>query len=150
MFLNEPKLGLSNCSSQDTTIALWWHSYWSVFCSLFFTQHGITCIWSRVPLHCIVIDQIHKLTEDGLNSLPEMSRYIENTWISRKNQNRFVLFLHMFLLHLRQWNKSSTCLTFRKSMAVTFLNDDAKVNTARRISTKIILEQGSLPTFWCN
>lgn len=32
-------------------------------------------------------------------------------------------------------------------MAVTFLNDDAKVNTARRISTKIVLEQGSLPTF---
>ena len=29
-------------------------------------------------------DQINELPEDGLKSSPEMSRYRENTWISRK------------------------------------------------------------------
>ena len=31
-----------------------------------------------------MIDQINELPEDGLKSLPETSRYRENTWISRK------------------------------------------------------------------
>ena len=31
-----------------------------------------------------MIDQIKKLPEDGLKSLPETLRYIENTWSSRK------------------------------------------------------------------
>ena len=54
------------------------------FCIFFFTQHVITRISSRVPLHCIVIDQINKLPEDGLKSSPKTSRYVDNTWISRK------------------------------------------------------------------
>ena len=32
-----------------------------------------------------MMDQINELSEDGLKSLPETSRYIENTWISQKN-----------------------------------------------------------------
>ena len=35
-----------------------------------------------------MIDQINELPEDGLKSSPETSRYTENKWISRKNQNR--------------------------------------------------------------
>ena len=31
-----------------------------------------------------MIDQINELPEDGLKSSPETSRYIENTWFSRK------------------------------------------------------------------
>ena len=31
-----------------------------------------------------MIDQINELTEDGLKSLPETSRYTENTWICQK------------------------------------------------------------------
>ena len=54
------------------------------FVLFFFTQHVITRISFRVPLYCIVIDQINKLPEDGLKSSPETSCYIENTWISRK------------------------------------------------------------------
>ena len=34
-----------------------------------------------------MIDQINELPEDGLNFSRESSRYIENTWISRKNLN---------------------------------------------------------------
>ena len=56
----------------------------SFFIIFFFTQHVITRISSRVPLYCIVIDQINKLPEDGLKFSPERSRYIENTWISGK------------------------------------------------------------------
>ena len=41
----------------------------------------ITRISDRVPLYCIMIDQINKLPDDGLKSTPEMWRYIENTWI---------------------------------------------------------------------
>ena len=44
----------------------------------FFTQYVITRISSRVPLYCIVIDQINKLPEDGPKSLRETS------WISQK------------------------------------------------------------------
>ena len=61
--------------------------YWSGCCfflSFFFTQHEITCISCRVPLRCIVIDQINKLPEDGLKSSPKTSHYIENTWINQK------------------------------------------------------------------
>ena len=36
-------------------------------------------------------DQINELPEDGLNSSPETSRYTENKWISRKNQNKLYL-----------------------------------------------------------
>ena len=41
-----------------------------------------------------MIDQINELPEDGLKSLPETSRYTENKWISRKNQNE-LYFLHL-------------------------------------------------------
>ena len=39
-------------------------------------------------------DQINELPEDGLKSSPETSRYTENKWISRKNQNN-LYFLHL-------------------------------------------------------
>ena len=39
-------------------------------------------------------DQINELPEDGLKSSPETSRYTENKWISRKNQNK-LYFLHL-------------------------------------------------------
>ena len=35
-------------------------------------------------MHCIVIDQINKLREDGLKSSPKTLHYIDNTWISQK------------------------------------------------------------------
>ena len=41
-----------------------------------------------------MIDQINKLPKDGLKSSPETSRYTENKWISRKNQNK-LYFLHL-------------------------------------------------------
>ena len=41
-----------------------------------------------------MIDQINELHEDGLKSSPETSRYTENKWISRKNQNN-LYFLHL-------------------------------------------------------
>ena len=41
-----------------------------------------------------MIDQINELPEDGLKSSPETSRYTENKWISRKNQNE-LYFLHL-------------------------------------------------------
>ena len=40
-----------------------------------------------------MIDQINKLAEDGLKSLPETSRYTENKCISRKNQNKLYFLL---------------------------------------------------------
>ena len=39
-------------------------------------------------------DQINELPKDGLKSSPETSRYTENKWISRKNQNK-LYFLHL-------------------------------------------------------
>ena len=39
-----------------------------------------------------MIDQINELPEDGLKSSPETSRYTENKWISRKNQNKLYFF----------------------------------------------------------
>ena len=41
-----------------------------------------------------MVDQIKELPEDGLKSSPETSRYTENKWISRKNQNE-LYFLHL-------------------------------------------------------
>ena len=41
-----------------------------------------------------MIDQINELPEDGLKSLPETSRHIENKWISRKNLNQ------LYVLHV--------------------------------------------------
>ena len=41
-----------------------------------------------------MIDQIKELPEDGLKSSPETSRFTENKWISRKNQNK-LYFLHL-------------------------------------------------------
>ena len=38
-----------------------------------------------------MIDQINKLHEDGLTSLPEKSRYTENKWISKKKSKWVVL-----------------------------------------------------------
>ena len=89
MCLNELKLDLHNCSSQDTTIALYLVMKLVLisFLFFFFIQHVITRISSRVPLYCIVIDQINKLPEDGLKSSQETLRYIENTWICRKKLN---------------------------------------------------------------
>ena len=40
-----------------------------------------------------MIDQINELPEDGLKSSPKTSRFTENKWISRKNQNK-LYFLH--------------------------------------------------------
>ena len=48
-------------------------------------------ISSRVSLYCIIIDQINKLPEDGVKSLPKSLRYIENKWISQKKLNKVVL-----------------------------------------------------------
>ena len=84
--LNKLKLDICICSSQDITIALclvMTLALISFFC-FFFTQHAITRISSRVSLYFIMIDQINELPEDGLKSLPETSRHIENTWFSRK------------------------------------------------------------------
>ena len=76
---------LHNCSSQDTTIALYLVMTLVLISFLFFfTQHVITRISSRVPWYCIVIDQVNKLPGNGLKTSPETSRYIVNTWISRK------------------------------------------------------------------
>ena len=41
-----------------------------------------------------MIDQINELPEYRLKSLPEMLRYTENKWISRKDQNK-LYFLHL-------------------------------------------------------
>ena len=41
-----------------------------------------------------MIDQINELPEDGLKSSSETSRFTENKWISRKNQNK-LYFLHL-------------------------------------------------------
>ena len=41
-----------------------------------------------------MIDQINELPEDELKSSPETSRYTENKWISRRNQNK-LYFLHL-------------------------------------------------------
>ena len=41
-----------------------------------------------------MIDLINELPEDGLKSSPETSRFTENKWISRKNQNK-LYFLHL-------------------------------------------------------
>ena len=83
MCLSELKLDLHNYSSQDTKIALYlvidMDQFVFFVARFFFTQHGITRISPRVPLYCIVIDQINKLPEDGLKSSPETLRYTENT-----------------------------------------------------------------------
>ena len=41
-----------------------------------------------------MIDQINELPKDGVKSLPETLCYIENKWISQKNQNK-LYFLHL-------------------------------------------------------
>ena len=41
-----------------------------------------------------MIDQINELLEDGLKCSRETSRFTENKWISRKNQNK-LYFLHL-------------------------------------------------------
>ena len=91
--LNKLKLDLHKCSSQDTTIALYLVMTLVLisFLFFFFTQYVITRFSSRVPLYCIAVDQINKLPEDGLKSLPEKSRYIENTWISMKKKIKIKL-----------------------------------------------------------
>ena len=84
--LNKLKLDFRICSSQDITRTLFLVMTLALisFFYFFFTQHAITRISSRVSLYCIMIDQINELPEDGLKSSPETSRYIENTWFSRK------------------------------------------------------------------
>ena len=75
--LNQLKLDICICSSQDITIVLclvMTLALISFFCFFFFTQHAITRISSRVSLYFIIIDQINKVPENGLNSLPETSR----------------------------------------------------------------------------
>ena len=57
----------------------------------------------------IMVDQINDLPEDELKSLPETSRYTENKWICRKNQNE-LYFLHhndkVYLnIHWALWKK---------------------------------------------
>ena len=77
MCLNELKLDLHNCSPQDTTIALYLVMALVLISLLFFffTQHGITRSSPRVPLYCIVINQINKILEGGLKSLPESKKH---------------------------------------------------------------------------
>ena len=41
-----------------------------------------------------MIDQINELPEDGLKSSLETSRFTENKWISRKNENK-LYFVHL-------------------------------------------------------
>ena len=41
-----------------------------------------------------MVDQINELPEDELKPSPETSRYTDNKWISRKNQNK-LYFLHL-------------------------------------------------------
>ena len=41
-----------------------------------------------------MINQINELPEDGLKGSPETSRFRENKWISRNNQNK-LYFLHL-------------------------------------------------------
>ena len=62
------------------------------FCFFFFTQHVITCIASRVPLSCVMVDQINKLPEHEQKSSPETSHYLENT---RIKLYKVILFLHL-------------------------------------------------------
>ena len=94
--LNMLKLDICICSSQDITIALClvMTSALIIFFAFFFSQHAVTHISSRVTLYCIMIDQINKLPEDGLKSLPKTSHYIENTWFTRKIKIRCI-FLHI-------------------------------------------------------
>ena len=42
-----------------------------------------------------MIDQINELPEDVLKSSSETSRYTENKWISRKNQNKLYFLRQM-------------------------------------------------------
>ena len=82
--LNELKLDLYK--SQDITTALCLVMTLVLISFLLFFLH-LACHYSistRVPLSCIIINQINKLPEDGLKSLPEKPHYIENTWISQK------------------------------------------------------------------
>ena len=53
-------------------------------------------------------DQINKLPEDGMKSSIETSRYTENKWISRKNQNK-LYFLHLIFFEIL-FLTSSICL----------------------------------------
>ena len=84
--LNKLELDFRIFSSQNITIALCLVMILALisFFYFFFTQLAITCISFRVSLYCIMIDQINELPEDVLKSQPETSRYIENTWFSRK------------------------------------------------------------------
>ena len=62
-----------------------------------------------------MIDQINELPEDGLKSLPETSRFTENKWISRKNQNK-LYFLHLIVLILFIvvffWQRRVICMKY--------------------------------------
>ena len=55
--------------------------YQFLFFCFFLTINHIS---SRVSLHCIMIDQMNELPDDGMKSSPGTSRYKENKWISRK------------------------------------------------------------------
>ena len=57
-----------------------------------------------------MIDQINELP-DGLKSSPETSRFTENKWISRKNQNK-LYFLHLILKENYQKNVKKNQLYF--------------------------------------
>ena len=64
-----------------------------------------------------MIDQINELPEDGLKSSPETSRFTENKWISRKNQNK-LYFLHLIDI-LNVYMKVNIDKTDRNCLHVT-------------------------------
>ena len=123
------------------------------FVLFFFTQHVITRISSRVPLYCIVVDQINKLPEDGLKSSPEMSHYIENTWISRKIKIKlyfcYTLLIHFTVCLDKPFKYSNFCIPLQASLLSIAVSNDL-INIANSIGLPenvIIFSVGNLTSF---
>ena len=80
-----------------------------------------------------MIDQINELPEDRLKSSPETSRYTENKWISRKNQNK-LYFLHLIdilnnLLLIwydggKLWNKFHNAFSYKEINLIISQTED--------------------------
>ena len=68
-----------------------------------------------------MIDQINELSEDGLKSSPEMSRFTENKWISRENQNK-LYFLHLIVSDIQIQNTQSTATRSNHKPVLTMIN----------------------------
>ena len=123
------------------------------FVLFFFTQHVITRISSRVPLYCIVVDQINKLPEDGLKSSPEMSRYTENTWISRKIKIKlyfsYTLLIHFTVCLDKSFKYSNFCIPLQALLLSIAVSNDL-INVANSIGLPenvIIFSVGNLTSF---